>query len=77
MSETDRIIANVNATMAMEGMPLTAADKQRVKDCIEGEKSFDDTVEKLVEHYKKTTLITGIAMSTNGIALIAIQIPMF
>lgn len=40
MSETDRIIANVNATTAMEGMPLAAADKQRVKDCIDGEKGL-------------------------------------
>ncbi len=40
MSKTDRIIANVNATTAMEGMPLAAADKQRIKDCIDGEKGL-------------------------------------
>ena len=53
MSETERIIANVNATMAMEGMPLTTADKVRIRDCIEGRKTFEDTVKELVEYYKK------------------------
>ena len=53
MSETERIIANVNATMAMEGMPLTIADKVRIRDCIEGRKTFEDTVKELVEYYKK------------------------
>ncbi|MBQ3427865.1 MAG: hypothetical protein IJH37_12105 [Clostridia bacterium] len=40
MSETERIIANVNATMTMEGMPLTNEDKARIRDCIEGRKSL-------------------------------------
>ena len=53
MSETEKIIANVNATMAMEGMPLSDADKTRIKDCIDGKKSFDDTLRELVEHFKK------------------------
>lgn len=53
MSETERIIANVNATMAMEGLPLTEADKLRIQDCVEGRKSFDDTVKELVNYYKK------------------------
>ena len=53
MSETERIIANVNATMAMEGLPLTDDDKSRIRDCIEGRKSFDDTVKELVEYHRK------------------------
>ncbi len=53
MSETERIIANVNATMAMEGLPLTEADNLRIKDCIEGRKSFNDTIKELVDYYKK------------------------
>ena len=53
MSETERIIANVNATMTMEGMPLTNEDKARIRDCIEGRKSFENTVKELVEYYKK------------------------
>ncbi len=53
MSESDRIIANVNATMSMEGMPLTELDKARIRDCIDGRKSFDETVRELIEKYRK------------------------
>ncbi len=54
MSETERIIANVNATMSMEGMPLSEMDKFRIRECIEGRKDFADMVKELVEHYKRT-----------------------
>ncbi|MCC8131377.1 MAG: antitoxin VbhA family protein [Ruminococcus sp.] len=47
----DRIIANVNATMAMEGMPLTDEDKARLRLCLNGEKTFEETVEELVRMY--------------------------
>ena len=53
VSESDRIIANVNATMSMEGMPLTELDKARIRDCIDGRKSFDETVRELIEKYRK------------------------
>lgn len=53
LSETERIIANVDATMAMEGMSLTDSDKMRIKECIEGRSSFDAEIKKLVEYYKK------------------------
>ena len=53
MSDTERIIANVNATMAMEGMPLTKDDKMRIRDCLEGRKGFDETVKELVDYYRK------------------------
>ena len=47
----ERIIANVNATMAMEGMPLTDEDKARLRLCLNGEKSFEETVAELVKMY--------------------------
>ena len=53
MNNTERIIANVNATMAMEGMPLTADDKMRIRDCLDGRKSFEATVKELVDFYRK------------------------
>ncbi len=49
----DRIIANVNATMAMEGMPLTNEDKARLRRCLNGEKTFEETVAELVKMYTK------------------------
>ena len=53
MSDAERIVANVNASMAMEGVTLTEEEKNRIKDCIEGRKSFDEEIKKLVEYYKK------------------------
>lgn len=53
MSDTERIISNVNATMSMEGMPLTEVDKRRIAECIEGKKSFDAVVKEIVEYYRK------------------------
>ncbi|MCD7784047.1 MAG: antitoxin VbhA family protein [Oscillospiraceae bacterium] len=49
----ERIIANVNATMAMEGMPLTDEDKARLRLCLNGEKSFEETVAELVKIYQR------------------------
>ena len=33
MKERDRVIAEVNASMSFEGMPLTKGDISRLKDC--------------------------------------------
>ncbi len=54
MSETDRIIANVGATMSMEGMPLTDEDKERLRLCLSGRKSFEATVDELITRYRKS-----------------------
>ena len=51
MSENDRIIENVNATMTMENMPLLQEDKQRMKECLEGRVSFEEAVEVLLRKY--------------------------
>ncbi len=53
MSETDKIIANVNATMSMEGMPLSSEDKERIRLCVDGKKSFDTAVNELVRQFRK------------------------
>lgn len=51
MSENERIIANTNATMSMENMPLMEEDKKRIKECLEGKISFQVAVENLVKKY--------------------------
>ena len=53
MSDTERIIENVNASMAMEGMALTDSDKKRITDCLTGKKSYEDTMKELIELYSK------------------------
>lgn len=57
MSDLERIIENVNATMSMEDMPLMAVDKERIKKCLEGSISFQDAVEILVaKYFRKQTV---------------------
>lgn len=54
MSESERIIKNVNATMSMEGMPLTDEDKERLLLCLSRKKSFEATVDELINRYRKS-----------------------
>ncbi len=51
MSQNERIIENVNATMAMENMPLENEDRGRILECLEGRISFQEAVEALVNKY--------------------------
>ena len=49
----EAIVENVGATMAMEDMPLSLADKERKYDCLNNKITFDQAVQKLVSQYKK------------------------
>ncbi len=51
MSRNDYIIENVNATLAMENMPLTMEDRRLLRDCLEGRTTGQDAVEMLVRQY--------------------------
>ncbi len=53
MSDIDRIIENVNATMDMENMPLTNENKEMIRACLEGRTSFSDMLEKVIIKYKR------------------------
>lgn len=53
MSEVERIISNVNATMEMENMPLTDDDKDMLKSCLEGKVMFDDMLNSLVSEFSR------------------------
>jgi len=56
MRNTEQKIQIVNATMAMEGMPLTIDDKERLRDIFEGKTTVEKTVQDLVaEHMQPTT----------------------
>ena len=45
----ERIIEQVNSSMAMEGMPLTKKDKERIRTCA----GNDDKVERMVSELVK------------------------
>lgn len=53
MSRNEYIIENVNATMAMENMPLTSDDRKLLSDCLEGRMTCQEAVERLIRQYKK------------------------
>lgn len=53
MSELECILANVCATMKMEGMPLTDEDKNRILNCLSGKSTFDIEIKKIVEKYNR------------------------
>lgn len=50
---TEKMIAQVNASMAIEGMPLRTADKARLRDCMDGRRSFVSHRKEIVEKYKR------------------------
>lgn len=51
MKNVEQIIGEVNGTMAMEGMPLTDQDKDRLRECITGKTSYDEMVRRLVKKH--------------------------
>lgn len=51
--EKQRIIANVNGTMSIEGMPLTETDKQRIKDILDGKITADEAIAQIIEESKQ------------------------
>ena len=52
MSNSERIVENVNATMSMEDMPLLESDRIRIRECIEGKVDFQDAINALIRKYK-------------------------
>lgn len=51
MTNNERIIENVNATMSMEGMPLTQEDKELAANCLDGKIDFGEAIASLVKKY--------------------------
>ncbi len=53
MTKTDRIIENVNATMAMEDMPLTEDNKRTIRRYLDGAESFEDVLASVIQKYAR------------------------
>ena len=51
MKDTEWIIKQVDASMAMEGMPLTTKDKDRIRFCVGDNQKVESTVQDLVRQY--------------------------
>jgi hypothetical protein len=53
MKDIEQKIREVNATMTMEGMPLTDEDKTRLRDILEGRTTAEETVRRLVKKHTR------------------------
>jgi hypothetical protein len=51
MSDIEKIIGDINGSMAIEGMPLTEDDKDMLRECITGKVSSDEMVKRLIKQY--------------------------
>lgn len=51
MSEAEKIIREVDSSMAMEGMPLTDDDKERIKLCLENPSRANDILQMLLRKH--------------------------
>jgi len=51
MQNIEKTIDQINGSMAMEGMPLTDQDKDRLRECLSGKTSFDEMIKRLVKKH--------------------------
>ena len=49
MANIDKIIREVDSSMAMEGMPLTTEDKQRIRKDLSSPASLNEVIVQLVK----------------------------
>jgi len=54
VKDIEKIIREVNGTMAIEGMPITKADEDRIRNCLRDNDKYEKTLRELV---KKHTVI--------------------
>ena len=53
MQDIEQTIREVNGTMAIEGMPLTEEDKERLRLIMRGELTYKDAIRGILEKYAK------------------------
>ncbi|MGX8700909.1 antitoxin VbhA family protein [Caproiciproducens sp.] len=51
MDRIEKIIGEINGTLAIEGMPLTEGDKDMLRRCMNGETSTDEMIKRLIKQY--------------------------
>lgn len=49
MADVDKIIREVDSSMAMEGMPLTTEDKQRIQKVLQNPTSLNTVIAQLIK----------------------------
>ena len=51
MSEIEKIVIEVDSSMAMEGLSLTEEDKNRIKYCLENPNIVDQLIQDLLQKH--------------------------
>jgi len=51
MSEIEKIINEVDSSMAMEGLPLTEEDRDRIKSCLIDPGTLDKVIAELLKKH--------------------------
>ena len=51
MSEIDKIVNEVNGSMAIEGMPLTDADKERIRISLSSKEQYQKILRELIRKH--------------------------
>ena len=52
MPDIEQTIREVNGTMAMEGMPLTEADKENLRQVLQGKVSYQEMKRRILAKYQ-------------------------
>jgi hypothetical protein len=53
--DSDYIIGNIDFSMSMEDMPLTAENKEEMRKCIEGKIDLNKLIAETISKYKVKT----------------------
>lgn len=51
MDRIEKMIDEINGTMAIEGMPLTQEDREMLRKCITGDTTPEDEIKRIVSRY--------------------------
>lgn len=51
MSEIEKIVEEVDSSMSMEGLPLTADDKARIRTCLNNPAMLDEILSSLLKKH--------------------------
>jgi len=49
--DIENVVENIDFSMAMEDMPLTNEDKNRLRDCLNGKLDIDNILQEVIKKY--------------------------
>lgn len=54
MSKNEEILSFVDSNLKLEGMKLSAREKQTIMNCLSGKTNFDDAISRVFARYKRS-----------------------